>query len=58
MDQGDRHSRINLGALAVSISEITGISRKEAWHMEYREFLVTYLDALQVSKERERKMKN
>jgi len=55
---GGNHSRLNLGALAVSLNEITGISRQQAMQMKYGEFLVTYLDAVQVSKQREREMKN
>jgi len=53
---GGNHARLNLGALAVSLNDITGISRHEAMRMQYGEFLVTYLDAVQVSKERERNM--
>jgi hypothetical protein len=46
-----------LGALAVSLTEATGISRKEAMEMPYEDFLITYLDAAQVAKERERRQK-
>jgi len=40
--------------LAVSLSDSTGISRKEAMGMDYGEFLISYQDALLVAEERER----
>ena len=48
----DSSSRLNLGALAVSLTDATGISRTEAMQMPYDEFLIAYQDALLVAEER------
>lgn len=54
---GGSGSQMHLGALAVSLTEATGISRTEAMKMDYGEFLKTYIDAVKVAKQREREMK-
>ena len=54
---GARQKHLNLGALAVSLTDATGISRQDAMDMPYGEFLLTYQDALIISEERKKERK-